>query len=124
MVFTVWLLYVWIKGGNFGSQKACNHLVKYVLLFIHIRATVTWLRVLFIVYLVITACVLLFNFGVIVSAHMKRVRVVIYGKIPGVKVPTESPPLIQSSTLQSQVQSENENDLGRKVHQYVKLSVM
>ena len=126
MVFTVWLLYVWIKGSNFGSQKACNHLVKYALLFIDIRATVTWLRVLFIIYLVITACALLFNFGVIISAHMKRLRANIYRKLPGIKVPTESPPVrvIQSSTLQSQGQLEKENDPGRTVLRYVKLSVM
>ena len=124
IVFTVWLLYVWIKGSNFGSQKACNHLVKYVLLFIDIRATVTWLRVLFIMYLAITACALLLNFGVIVSVHMKQLRAVIYGKLPGINVPTESPPPFRSSTMQSQGQSEKEKDPGRKALLYVKLSVM
>ena len=124
MVFTVWLLYVWIKGSNFGSQKACNHLVKYVLLFIDIRATVTWLRVLFIMYLVITACTLLFNFGVIVSVHMQRLPAYIYKILPGAKDPTEYPPPIQSSTRHSQVQSEKEKDSGRTRLQYVNLSVM
>jgi len=124
VVFTVWLLYVWIKGSNFGSQQACNHLVKYVLLFIDIRATVTWLRVFFIIYLVITACALLFNFGVIVSAHMKQLRADIYEKLPDIMVPTESPPPIQSSAPQSQGQSEKENDSGRTALKCVKLSVI
>jgi hypothetical protein len=121
-VFTAWFLYVWIKGSNFGSQQECNQLVKYVLLFIEIRATVTWLRVLFIVYLVIAACALLLNLGVIVSAHMKQSRANIYERLPDIMVPAESPPSIQPSALQSQGQSENENDMGtrRGVLRYVK----
>lgn len=74
VVFTVWLLYVWIKGSNFGSQPTCNHLVKYVLFFADVRATVTWLRVLFIMNLVMTACTLLFRFGAIISEHMEQLR--------------------------------------------------
>jgi hypothetical protein len=124
VVFTGWLLYVWIKGSDFGSQQACNHLVKYVLLFIDIRATVTWLRALFIMYLVITAFALLFKFGVIVSNHMKQLRADIYEKLPDIIVPTESPPPIRPSTLQSQGQSEKEKDSERSLRQYVNLSVM
>jgi hypothetical protein len=74
VVFTVWLLYVWIKGVDFGSQPSCNHLVKYVLVFANVRATATWLRVLFIMNLVITACMLSFRFGAILSRHMGRLR--------------------------------------------------
>jgi hypothetical protein len=74
VVFTVWLLYVWIKGSNFGSQPKCNRLVKYVLFFADVRATVTWLRVLFIMNLVMNACTLLFRFGAILSEHMKQLR--------------------------------------------------
>jgi len=74
VVFTVWLLYVWIKGSNFGSQPTCNNLVKYVLFFANVRATVTWLRVLFIMNLVMTACTLLFRFGAILSEHMAQLR--------------------------------------------------
>jgi hypothetical protein len=74
VVFTVWLLYVWIKGVDFGSQPACNHLVKYVLVFADVRATATWLRVLFIMNLIITACMLSFRFGAILSEHMGRLR--------------------------------------------------
>ena len=71
-MFTVWLLYVWIKDSDFGSQPECNHLVKYVLLFADVRATVTWLRVLFIIYLIGNACTLLFRFGVIISVFTNR----------------------------------------------------
>ena len=74
VVFTVWLLYVWIKDIDFGSQPSCNHLVKYVLFFADVRATATWLRVVFIMYLVISACMLLFRFGAILSEHMARLR--------------------------------------------------
>jgi hypothetical protein len=75
-------------------------------------------------YLVITAFVLLFKFGVIVSAHIKQLRADIYDKLPGIKVPSKSLPVIQSSTLQSQGPSEKENDSGRRVFKYVNLSVM
>jgi hypothetical protein len=74
MVFTVWLLYVWIKDIDFGSQPSCNHLVKYVIFFADVRATATGLRVLFIIYLVASACMLLFRFGAIVSQHMEQLR--------------------------------------------------
>lgn len=71
-MFTVWLFYVWVKDSDFGSQPECNHLVKYVLLFADVRATVTWLRVLFIMYLIGNACTLLFRFGVIISVFTNR----------------------------------------------------
>ena len=61
VVFTIWLLYVWIKDSHFGSQPECNHLVKYVLLFANVRATDTWIRVLFILYLVLFSCRLLYR---------------------------------------------------------------
>ncbi|KAI0246904.1 hypothetical protein BJV78DRAFT_92394 [Lactifluus subvellereus] len=70
VVFTIWLLYVWIKDSHFGSQPECNHLVKYVFFFVDVRATATWLRVLFILYLVFFTCTLLFRFGLIVFACM------------------------------------------------------
>jgi hypothetical protein len=81
VVFTIWLLYVWIKDSSFGSQPECNHLVKYVLLFADVRATVTWLRVLFIIYLVTSACTLLFRFGVILSVYLEGVREDIHEKV-------------------------------------------
>lgn len=45
-----WLLYIWIRAPTFGSHLIggglhnCNHHVKYILLFIEVRATVPWLR--------------------------------------------------------------------------------
>jgi len=48
--------------------------VKYVLFFADVRATLTWLRVLFIMNLVMTACTLLFRFGAILSEHMEQLR--------------------------------------------------
>lgn len=74
VLFTVWLFYVWVKDINFGSQPSCNHLVKYVLFFADVKATATWLRVLFIMHLVISACMLLFRFAAILSDHMARLR--------------------------------------------------
>jgi hypothetical protein len=75
-------------------------------------------------YLVITACALLFSFGAIVSAHMMQLRTDVYEKLPDIKVPTESPPSIQSSTPQQQEQSEKETNSGRTVFRYVNLSVV
>ena len=84
VVFTVWLLYVWIKDSNFGSQPQCNHLVKYVLLFADVKVTMTWLRVLFIIYLVINACTLLFRFGVILSVYMENLHNDFHDKVRNV----------------------------------------
>ena len=76
-------------------------------------------------YLVIAACLLLFNFGVIVSAHMKQLSARGHlEKLPGIIDATEPPPAIQPSTPQPQGRSEKETDLGRTVLQYVKLSVL
>ncbi|KAI9458136.1 hypothetical protein BJY52DRAFT_1416530 [Lactarius psammicola] len=49
IIFIPWTLYVWIKGSQFGAQPECNDLVKYVFFFITVRATVGWLRIMFIV---------------------------------------------------------------------------
>ncbi len=49
IIFIPWTLYVWIKGSRFGAQPECNNLVKYVFFFVTVRATVGWLRIMFIV---------------------------------------------------------------------------
>jgi hypothetical protein len=49
IIFPPWLLYVWIKDSRFGAQPECNHLVKYVFFFATVRATVNWLRIVFLV---------------------------------------------------------------------------
>jgi len=61
VMFTIWLLYVWINDSSFGSLPRCNHLVKYVIFFAKVPATATWIRVLFIIYLALSACFLLFG---------------------------------------------------------------
>jgi hypothetical protein len=69
LMFTVWLVYVWIKGSQFGSQPECNHFVKYVFFFATFRATENWLWVLFTIYLVFS-CTLLLRFIWIVFVHV------------------------------------------------------
>lgn len=49
VIMPPWLLYVWIKVSRFGAQPECNHLVKFVFLFVNVRATVNWLRIFMIV---------------------------------------------------------------------------
>jgi hypothetical protein len=72
VAFTVWLLYVWANDSKFGSQPECNHLVKYVFFFANVRATETWLRVLFITYLGINSCVMLLTFGAIFMEYFHK----------------------------------------------------
>jgi hypothetical protein len=43
-LYPAWALDVWVKAPRFGSQPECNHLVKYVFLFVNIRATAKWIR--------------------------------------------------------------------------------
>jgi hypothetical protein len=80
IMFTIWLLYVWIKDDHFGSQPECNHLVKYVFVFANIQATESWLRVLFIIYLVFFSCALLLRFILIFSLYVGG-----HHKLPSVK---------------------------------------
>ena len=64
IIFPPWLFYVWIKVSRFGSQPDCNHLVKYVFFFVTVRATVNWLRILF---LIVASSGLLYIFNLLVS---------------------------------------------------------
>ena len=61
-LFTVWLLYVWTKGSNFGSQPSCNYDVKYVLFFAGVRARGFWLQLPFIVTFIYAVSVLLLGY--------------------------------------------------------------
>ncbi|KAI9455211.1 hypothetical protein F5148DRAFT_1226572 [Russula earlei] len=133
VLFTVWLLYVWIKDGNFGSQPECNHLVKYVLFFANVRATVTWLRVLFIIYLILTACMLLFRFGVILSVYymeelrtnMKELRTNIQDKMrKAVTGPEWQEQHRDTEQLASQPEQPEQTDAHRPVPAFVTLSVV
>ncbi|KAH9074753.1 hypothetical protein EDB83DRAFT_1867578 [Lactarius deliciosus] len=45
VILIPWVLYVWIKDSQFGSQPECNPFVKYVFFFVTVRATVGWLRI-------------------------------------------------------------------------------
>jgi hypothetical protein len=77
MVFTIWLLYVWIKDSHFGSQPECNNLVKYVFFFVSIRATTTWIRVGFIIYLCLSSgagCILIILFYMDDSPERQKMR--------------------------------------------------
>ncbi len=49
IIFVPWSLYVLIKCSRFGAQPECNDLVKYVFFFVTVRATVGWLRIMFII---------------------------------------------------------------------------
>ncbi|KAF8314259.1 hypothetical protein DL93DRAFT_2097361 [Clavulina sp. PMI_390] len=50
MLMSSWAMYVWIKAPSFGASlfpsgdPRCNDTVKYVILFVNIRATVPWAR--------------------------------------------------------------------------------
>jgi len=120
VVFTVWLLYVWIKDSNFGSQPQCNHLVKYVLLFADVKVTMTWLRVLFIIYLVINACTLLFRFGVILSVYMENLRNDLHDKVRNVV----TGPGAERVEQPEQENVRQEANPERRVRTYVNLSVV
>jgi hypothetical protein len=72
LLFIAWLLYVWVKDSKFGSQPECNHLVKYVLFFVNVRATETWLRILFITYLALNSSMMLLTFGTIFMEYLHK----------------------------------------------------
>jgi hypothetical protein len=69
VVFTPWSLYVWIKDSGFGSQPECNNLIKYVVLFISVRATVSWLRIMSIIGLATSALTSLIGLGAMLIAR-------------------------------------------------------
>jgi hypothetical protein len=50
LVFFIWFLYAAVNGNRFGSQPPCNHLVVFVLFFFDVRATVTWFRIMMILF--------------------------------------------------------------------------
>jgi hypothetical protein len=62
--FMGWSLYVWIHVDEYGSQPECNNHIKYVIMFVNVRATVPWLRGLTIAGIVGGAVALVVVFGV------------------------------------------------------------
>jgi hypothetical protein len=69
IVLPPWLLYVWIKDSRFGAQPECNHLVKYVFFFVTVRATVNWLRIVFLVGISLGVFYVLISLRSIPSLH-------------------------------------------------------
>ncbi|KAH8998576.1 hypothetical protein EDB92DRAFT_1835966 [Lactarius akahatsu] len=63
IAFTGWALYMWIHVNSFGEEKSCNDQVKYVLMFVSVRATKPWLRDIWIATLVLSAVGLMIKFG-------------------------------------------------------------
>lgn len=64
IAFTSWAVYLWAHVDDFGSQPYLNEEVKYVLMFVNIKATSPWLRGVWISALVISALVLIITFGI------------------------------------------------------------
>jgi hypothetical protein len=64
IAFTTWAVYVWAHAENFGSQPSHNDQVKYVLMFVNIKATSSWLRGVWITTLISSALVLAITFGI------------------------------------------------------------
>ncbi|KAI0250810.1 hypothetical protein BJV78DRAFT_537311 [Lactifluus subvellereus] len=62
--FTGWALYLWVHVKDYGSQVGCNDKVKYVLMFVSVRATKPWVRDSWIAILVASAVGLLIRFGI------------------------------------------------------------
>lgn len=70
VAFTTWGLYVWahvkdFSVKNFGNERArlCNDQIKYVVFFSNVRATVPWLRGIWITALALSAVGLILTFG-------------------------------------------------------------
>jgi hypothetical protein len=75
IAFTGWGLYLWVHVNNYGSNSECNDQIKYVIMFVTVRATVPWLRGLWIAALVISAAGLMVKFGIqaVILFAMRRV---------------------------------------------------
>lgn len=60
-LFLGWSAYVWAHAKTFGSSPECNAEVKYVYVFLSVRATATWLRMTWVCGLAMTAVSILFG---------------------------------------------------------------
>lgn len=63
IAFTTWAVYLWAHVEHFGSQSYLNTEMKYVLIFVNIKATSPWLRAVWITTLIISAIGLAITFG-------------------------------------------------------------
>ena len=68
IVFFAWFLYVAIDGSKFGSQPSCNNFVKFVFYFVSVRATITWLRIIMILFFAGAIPFFLFILGFLILA--------------------------------------------------------
>jgi len=64
VAFLGWALFIWIHVKNFGSNPDCNDEIKYVIMFVTVRATAPWLRAFWIAILVVSAAGLLIKFAI------------------------------------------------------------
>lgn len=53
LMFQSWALYIWATAPTFGPQESvhCSDQIKYIFVFVSVRATALWLRVLWMVVL-------------------------------------------------------------------------
>jgi hypothetical protein len=59
IAYTGWALYVWVHVKTFGSQPECNDHIKYMIMYaIPVRATVPWLRGLWMAVLIMSSVML------------------------------------------------------------------
>lgn len=52
-MFQSWALYIWATAPTFGPADSlkCNDQIKYIFVFVSVRATVLWLRILWMIVL-------------------------------------------------------------------------
>jgi hypothetical protein len=72
VVFFIWSLYVFVIEKKFGPQSSCNHLIKFVFLFVNTRATATWFRITVIAIFSFSASVSLLILGFLILASDER----------------------------------------------------
>ncbi|KAI0269840.1 hypothetical protein BC834DRAFT_1039527 [Gloeopeniophorella convolvens] len=64
IAFAAWSIYLWAHVGTFGAQHQCNDEVKYVVMFVSVRTTVSWLRGVWIAVLVAATLSLMAGFAI------------------------------------------------------------
>ncbi|KAI9512420.1 hypothetical protein F5148DRAFT_1163185 [Russula earlei] len=63
IAFTTWGLYLWFNVKHYGQHPECNDQIKYVIMFKTVRATVPWLRGVWIALIIASAVGLIIEFG-------------------------------------------------------------
>ena len=70
VAFLAWSMYVWVNVDTFGSSPECNANVKYVLS--SVRATASWLRMIWIISLGICGGVMVMAVIIAISLTSSR----------------------------------------------------